>query len=67
MGNCSNLCSRIILPNSDVPVNVPTFKQEKNNNGNINISKYTKEPLISKIIYLQSRIRYYFRKKKKTK
>ena len=60
MGNCSNLCSRIIIPNSDVPVNAPTYKQ----NNNIITSKYSKEPNISKIIYIQSRVRYYFRKKK---
>ena len=51
MGNCSNLCSRIIMPNSDVPVSVPTFKQ----NNNKDIDKYSKEPYISKIIYIQSR------------
>ena len=61
MGNCSNLCSRIIVPNSDVPVSVPTYKQ----NNNKNISKYSTEPYISKIIYIQSRVRYFFRKKKK--
>ena len=61
MGNCSNLCSRIILPNSDVPVNAPSYKQNNNN-----IAKYSKEPLISKIIYIQSRVRYFFRKKKKS-
>ena len=62
MGNCSNLCSRIIVPNSDVPVSLPSYDQ----NTNKNISKYSKEPNISKIIYIQSRIRYYFRKKKKS-
>ena len=62
MGNCSNLCSRIIIPNSDVPVSVPTYKQ----NNNKNISKYSKEPNISKIIYIQSRLRNFFRKKKKS-
>ena len=61
MGNCSNLCSRIIVPNSDVPVSLPSYDQ----NTNKNISRYSKEPNISKIIYIQSRIRYYFRKKKK--
>ena len=61
MGNCSNLCSRIILPNSDVPVNAPSYKQNNNN-----ITKYSKEPFISKIIYIQSRVRYFFRKKKKS-
>lgn len=60
MGNCSNLCSRIILPNSDVPVNAPSYKQNNNN-----ITKYSKEPFISKIIYIQSRVRYFFRKKKR--
>ena len=60
MGNCSNLCSRIIVPNSDVPVSLPSYDQ----NTNKNISRYSKEPNISKIIYIQSRIRYYFRKKK---
>ena len=62
MGNCSNLCSRIIVPNSDVLVNAPSYKQ----NNNKNISYYSKEPNLSKIIYIQSRIRNYFRKKKKT-
>ena len=62
MGNCSNLCSRIIIPNSDVPVGVPTYKQ----NNNKNLEKYSKEPYISKIIYIQSRVRYFFRKKKKS-
>ena len=59
MGNCSNLCSRIIVPNSDVPVSVPSYK-----NTNKNISMYQNEPYINKIIYIQSRVRYFFRKKK---
>ena len=61
MGNCSNLCSRIIVPNSDVPVSAPSYKQKNNKN----ISKFSQEPYISKIIFIQSRIRYFFRKKKK--
>lgn len=51
MGSCSNLCSRMIIPNSDVPVIVTS-------------KKYSEEPNISKIIYIQSRIRHYIRKKK---
>ena len=61
MGNCSNLCSRIIIPNSDVPVNAPSFE---NNKSKI-IAQFSQEPYITKIIYIQSRVRYFFRKKKK--
>ena len=59
MGNCSNLCSRIIIPNSDVPVIAPSINKS-------NIKNYSEEQNISKIIYIQSRIRNYMRKKKKT-
>jgi hypothetical protein len=47
----------MIIPNSDVPLISPSYKI-------ININKYSEEPNISKIIYIQSRIRYYMRKKK---
>ena len=59
MGNCSNLCSRMIIPNSDIPVKPPSYTI------NNNINKYSEEPNISNIIYIQSRFRYYMRKKKK--
>ena len=50
MGNCSKICSRIIITSSDVPLNAINYKQ----NININIDKYSKEPYLNKIIYIQS-------------
>ena len=64
MGNCSDLCSRIIIPNTDIPVDHPMNKKITKVKLN---PKYSKEPFISKIIYIQSRIKYFLRKKKKSK
>lgn len=61
MGNCSKICSRIIITSSDVPLNAINYKQ----NININIDKYSKEPYLNKIIYIQSWVKYFLRKKKK--
>lgn len=49
----------MIIPNSDIPVKPPSYTI------NNNINKYSEEPNISNIIYIQSRFRYYMRKKKK--
>lgn len=51
----------MIIPNSDIPVKPPSYTI------NNNINKYSEEPNISNIIYIQSRFRYYMRKKKKIK
>ena len=62
MGNCSNLCSRIIVPNTDVPVN-GTSSSHKNNSKII--SKYNNDSSLKKILIIQKRIRGFLYRLKK--
>ena len=63
MGNCSNLCSRIIIPNADVPVNSNSSSQ-KHSSSKI-ISKFNKPALLKKIILIQSKTRTFLYRLKK--
>ena len=63
MGNCSNLCSRIIIPNADVPVNSNSSSQ-KHYSSKI-ISKFNKPALLKKIILIQSKTRTFLYRLKK--
>ena len=63
MGNCSNLCSRIIIPNSDVPVNSNSSSQKHCSSKNI--SKYNKPEFLKKIILIQSKTRTFLYRLKK--
>ena len=49
MGNCSNLCSRVIIPNTDVPVN-GTSSSHKNNSKII--SKYNNDSYLKNSIII---------------
>ena len=62
MGNCSNLCSRIIVPNTDVPVN-GTSSSHKNNSKII--SKYNNDSSLKKILIIQNRVRGFLYRLKK--
>ena len=62
MGGCSNLCSRVISPLSDITVNSQHPSQK--NISSATIAKYKTPEKIKKINYLISRIKgYQFRKK----
>ena len=52
MGNCSNLCSRVIIPYSDIPVNSNSSLHK--NSSSKTISKYNNPTSIKKIILIQS-------------
>ena len=62
MGNCSNLCSRIISPNSDITVISRNPSQK--NVSSIILTKYKTSENIKKITYIQSHIKgFQYRKK----
>ena len=63
MGNCSNLCSRIIIPNADVPVNSNSSSQKHSSSKNI--YKYNKPESLKKIILIQSKTRTFLYRLKK--
>ena len=64
MGNCSNLCTSVIRPKSDIPVN-PINSSIKNGSSEI-ISKYNKPQLITKIKYIQGKVKIFLNKLKKS-